>query len=46
MVQISASILDAKENEAAKIFYNLEVAKIYLLYTSRCVYEQGLTHMV
>ena len=28
MVEISASILDAKEDEAAKIFYNLEVAKI------------------
>ncbi len=28
MVEISASILDAKEDEPAKIFYNLEVAKI------------------
>ena len=28
MVEISASVLDAKEDEAAKIFYNLEVAKI------------------
>lgn len=28
MVEISVSILDAKEDEAAKIFYNLEVAKI------------------
>ena len=28
MVEISASILDSKEDEAAKIFYNLEVAKI------------------
>ena len=28
MVEISASILDAKEDEAAKTFYNLEVAKI------------------
>ena len=28
MVEISASILDAKEEEAAKTFYNLEVAKI------------------
>lgn len=28
MVEISASILDVKEEESAKIFYNLEVAKI------------------
>ena len=28
MVEISASILDAKEDEAAKTFYNLEVANI------------------
>lgn len=28
MVEISASILDAKEDEPAKIFYNLEVEKI------------------
>lgn len=28
MVEISASVLDVKEDEAAKIFYNLEVAKI------------------
>ena len=28
MVEISASILDANEDEAAKTFYNLEVAKI------------------
>ena len=28
MVEISASILDAKEDEPAKIFYDLEVAKI------------------
>lgn len=28
MVEISASVLDVKEDEVAKIFYNLEVAKI------------------
>ena len=28
MVEISASILGAKEEESARIFYNLEVAKI------------------
>ena len=28
MVEISSSILDVNEDEAAKIFYNLEVAKI------------------
>ena len=28
MVEISASILDVKEEESAKTFYNLEVAKV------------------